>query len=187
VVKAQGQEKRAGGKKKSRTGEREPEAPTASDASPPKAGRKREEKAARRAAKKAAKKAAKASAKSPIRSVSIEIRGSGEAPRASFDPVERALVIAIPERAQGAPGPVGRPGPRGEPGKAGPPGAQGPQGPHGPQGIQGPAGPPGERGPGIDLGTAPDDGRSRGLYVNAEGRLCFRAGSEHFLVALERI
>ena len=154
-------------------------APTASGAAASKAARKQRQKAARKAAKKIAK--------SPIRSVSIESLGPGQPPRASFDPVERVLELAIPEGADGAPGPAGRLGPRGESGRPGPPGRQGPQGPHGPQGIQGPPGPPGERGAGIDFSDAPSDNKKRELYIDGEGRLCLRVGKDHFLVTLEQI
>jgi len=63
-------------------------------------------------------------------------------------------------------------------------GPQGPQGPHGPQGMQGPSGPAGEPGLGLDLSRAPQDGKKRALYVDSEGRLCYRAGDEHFVVTL---
>jgi len=157
-------------KKHRRTGTAEAGARAESEVTLAKADRKRQEKAARKAAKRLAK--------SPIRSVAVEALGAGEAPRASFDPEERALVLALPAGVAGEPGPVGRPGPRGEAGRAGP------QGPHGPQGIQGPPGPPGERGIGVDLSRAPNDRQERGLYVDEEGRLCFRAGKDHFVVAL---
>jgi hypothetical protein len=181
-VKANKHKKGSPNRKKHRQEDEAAEA-TGSDESTSKAERKRQEKAARKAARKAAKKAAK----SPIRSVTVERLGAGQPPRASFDPVDRVLELAIPEGAEGSPGPAGRPGPRGEAGQAGRPGGQGPQGPHGPQGIQGPAGAPGERGAGIDFSHAPNDGQRRDLYVNGEGRLCFRVGSQHFLVVLERI
>jgi len=153
----------------------EEEASRGTEVGPSKAERKRWEKEAR--------KAAKSAAKAPIRSVSVKSLGAAEPPRASYDPVERTLELGIPRGEQGPPGPPGRPGPRGEAGRAG---AQGPQGPHGPQGIQGPAGPPGERGAGIDLSRAPNDGQRRALYVDAEGRLCFRAGRERYRVVLEK-
>jgi hypothetical protein len=145
-----------------------------------KAERKRREKAAKRAAKEAAR--------SPIHAVTIDALGSGEAPLASFDPVERVLKLALPEGPKGPPGPSGpggRVGPRGPAGPAGKPGAQGPQGPHGPQGTQGPLGPPGEPGAGLDFGYAPSDGKSRELYIDADGRLCFREGNHHFRVVME--
>jgi hypothetical protein len=138
-------------------------------------------KAEKKAAKKAAKRAAKKAAKSPILAVTVSMVGDEEEPGAAFDPAERTLALHLPAGDAGAPGPAGKPGPRGE---AGPRGPQGPQGPHGPQGIQGPPGPPGETGVGIDLGRAPQDGRKRSLYVDSEGRLCYRAGNEHFLVTL---
>jgi Collagen triple helix repeat (20 copies) len=154
---------------------------TGSDPERSKAERKRLEKAARKAAKDAAK--------APIRSVSVESTEPGEPPRVSFDPIERSLELLIPPAEQGPPGPQGQPGPRGEsgaPGPRGPQGPQGPQGPHGPQGIQGPAGPAGERGAGMDFSAAPNDGQRRELYVDSEGRLCFRSGREHFRVVLEK-
>ena len=175
--------KKEGRSKKTRREEGAEAAGTGSDKAISKAERKRQEKAAGKAARKAAKRAAKA----PIRSVSVESIGAGQPPRASFDPVQRVLELGIPEGEQGPPGPPGRPGPRGEAGPAGRAGAQGPQGPHGPQGTQGPAGSPGERGAGVDFSRAPNDGQRRELYVDGDGRLCFRVGSEHFRVVLERM
>jgi hypothetical protein len=175
VVKAREQKKR----KSSRTGATEAESREGKSEADSKAERKRRDKEAKKAAKRAAK--------SPIRSVSIEGLAPGEPPRVSFDPLERGLELAIPEGAQGAPGPAGRPGPRGESGRTGPSGPPGPQGPHGPQGIQGPPGPSGERGAGINFSDAPNDSLKRELYIDGEGRLCFRAGKKQFLVALELI
>ena len=147
-------------------------------------------KAERKRLKKAAKRAAKEVARSPIQSVTIETLGASEAARISFDPVERVLALALPDGPKGPPGPpgpAGRLGPRGAAGPPGKPGAQGPQGPHGPQGTQGPPGPPGEPGTGIDFGYAPNDGQSRELFVDGDGRLCFRVGNRHFRVVLEPI
>lgn len=151
-------------------------------AAPSKADRKRQ-----KAEQKAAKKAAKQAAKSPIQSVSMERVAAGEPPGATFDPVIRSLTLALPQSSAGAPGPAGRQGARGETGPVGPrgpQGPQGPQGPHGPQGVQGPAGPPGQVGGGLDLSGAPQDGRKRALYVDDEGRLCFRSGQDHFVVVV---
>jgi hypothetical protein len=39
----------------------------------------------------------------------------------------------------------------------------------------------------MDFSRAPRDGQRRELYVDGEGRLCFRAGSEQFRVVLERM
>jgi hypothetical protein len=94
---------------------------------------------------------------------------------ASYDPSSRTLRLVLPRGAAGPPGPAGRTGPKGDGGP------QGLQGPHGPQGVQGPPGPPSR---GIDLSQAPDDGRERSLYLDAEGRLCYRVGHEHFFVHL---
>ena len=155
--------------------------PTGSDPEAAKTERKR--------LKKAARKAAKSAAKAPIRSVLVESVAPGESPRVSYDPIERSLELLIPRAEQGLPGPQGQTGPRGEsgqPGPRGPQGSQGPQGPQGPQGIQGPAGPPGERGAGLDSSLAPSDSQRRELYVDSEGRLCFRSGRDHFRVVLER-
>lgn len=138
--------------------------------------------------KKASKRAAKEAARAPIRSVEIELLGPNAVPRGSFDAAERTLLLALPEGPKGSPGPAGpagRVGLRGAPGPAGKPGAQGPQGPHGPQGTQGPGGPPGEPGAGLDFNEAPNDGQRRELYVDAEGRLCFRAGQQLFRVGVE--
>ena len=176
------------GKKKPRGGEKknvraeEPLGEAASEGAVSKGERKRQLKAAKRAAKEAAR--------APIHAVAIETLGPGETPLASFDPVERVLTLALPEGPKGPagpPGPVGRVGPRGVPGPAGKPGAQGPQGPHGPQGTQGPVGPPGEPGAGLDFGYGPSDGQSRGLYIDGDGRLCFREGTRHFRVVMEPI
>jgi hypothetical protein len=122
-----------------------------------------------RRADKAARKAAKKAAKSPITSVHVSLIEAGKTPRASYDDESRALELTLP---------AAGPGPRGEAGPAGP---QGPQGPHGAQGIQGPRGEPGF---GLDLRHAPRDNQERELYVDAEGRLCFRAGARHFLVTM---
>jgi hypothetical protein len=149
-----------------------------------KGGEKRS-KADRKAAKKADRKAAQKAAKSPIQSVVVETLGAGQLPRADFDPGARVLKLAIPRGTEGPAGPMGKPGPKGEPGPPGKPGPQGFQGPHGPQGIQGPEGPPGERGAGIDFSRAPNDGQARELYVDGEGRLCYRVGKQQYRVALE--
>ena len=144
----------------------------------------------RKRLKKAAKRAAKEAARSPIQSVTIETLAASEAARVSFDPVERVLALELPDAPKGPPGPpgpAGRVGPRGAAGPPGKPGAQGPQGPHGPQGTLGPPGPPGEPGTGIDFGYAPNDGQSRELFVDGDGRLCFRVGNRHFRVLLEPV
>jgi hypothetical protein len=167
-----------GDKKKTLRAE-EPLSDAASEAAVPKAERKRREKEAKRAAKEAAR--------SPIHAATIETLGPGEAPLASFDPVARVLKLAFPEGPKGPPGPsgpIGRVGPRGVAGLAGRPGAQGP---HGPQGTQGPVGPPGEQGAGLDFSNAPSDGQSRELYIDGDGRLCFREGRRHFRVVMEPI
>jgi hypothetical protein len=169
-------------KKKKDVRAEDPLGEAASEGAVSKAERKRLEKAAKRAAKEVAR--------SPIHSVTIEMLGPGEAPLASFNPVERVLKLALPAGPKGPPGPpgpVGRVGPRGVAGPAGRPGAQGPQGPHGPQGTQGPLGPPGEPGTGLDFSYAPSDGQSRELYIDGDGRLCFREGNRHFRVAMEPI
>jgi len=57
----------------------------------------------------------------------------------------------------------------------------------GPQGIQGPEGPRGEPGAGIDFSRAPSDGQTRGIYIDVEGRLCFRVGRQDYRVVLEPI
>jgi hypothetical protein len=155
-----------------------PAAAAVADEPSTKAERKRQEKALRKAAKEAARKAAK----SPIRAVRVVSVGGGQPAAGGFDPVERVLELSLP---RGEAGPPGKTGPRGERGEPGGPGLQGPQGPHGPQGIQGPPGPPGERGIGIDFGHAPNDGQTRELYVDFDGRLCFRVGNQHFRVALD--
>jgi hypothetical protein len=136
---------------------------------------------------KAERKAAKKAAKSPIRSVTVESLEPGRSPQVSYEPVERILRLAMPRGALGPSGPAGKTGPKGEPGPPGRPGLQGPQGPQGPQGIQGPEGPPGERGVGIDFSRAPSDGQARELYVDFDGRLCFRIGSRHYRVVLEPV
>jgi hypothetical protein len=123
----------------------------------------------RRRAKKEAKKAAKRAADAPISAVRVTVHEVGEAARASYDAVSRVLKLSVP---------VGETGPRGE---AGPVGPQGPQGPQGAQGIQGPRGEPGA---GLDLRRAPKDQQDREIYVDAEGRLCYRAGSRHFVLSL---
>jgi hypothetical protein len=138
----------------------------------PEADNKALSKDERRRLEKSAKKAAKRAAKSPVTSISVVTLEAGEAARASFEPHTRALELGLPAGARGG---------RGERGPAGPQGAQGPQGPHGPQGIQGPRG---DSGVGIDLREAPKDHQERELYVDGEGRLCFRAGSQHFAVML---
>jgi hypothetical protein len=122
-----------------------------------------------KAAKKAAKKAEKAAAKSPIALVRVVALEPNETARATYDPLSRVLELMISS---------GAPGPRGE---RGPAGHEGPQGPQGPQGIQGPRG---DAGLGLDFRRAPKDGRDRELYVDEEGRLSFRAGTRHYLVAL---
>jgi hypothetical protein len=131
-----------------------------------------------KAARKAAKRAAKLSAKSPIATVAVADGQGRDAPAAAYDPVTRTLSLTLPRGPVGPPGAAGRPGARGE---RGAPGPQGPQGPHGPQGVQGPSGPPGA---GLDLSLAPEDARARSLYVDGEGRLCYRAGRDHFVVSL---
>ncbi len=171
---------REGKKKKKDLRAEEPSGEAASEGAVSKAERKRLEKAAKRAAKEAAR--------SPIRAVTFETLRPDESPRASFDPVERVLTLALPEGPKGQPGPsgpAGRVGPRGAAGPPGKPGVQGPQGPHGPQGTQGPAGPPGEPGVGLDFGYAPSDGKSRELYIDGDGRLCFREGTRHFHIVME--
>jgi hypothetical protein len=145
-------------------------------------------KAERKRLEKEVKRAAKAEARSPIRAVTIEVLGPGGDAAATFDPMERVLKLALPEGPKGPAGPsgpAGRVGPRGAAGPAGKPGAQGPQGPHGPQGTQGPVGPPGDPGAGLDLAGAPSDGKVRELYVDEDGRLCFREGNRSFRVVLE--
>ena len=134
-----------------------------------------------RAGRKAAKKAAKLAKKAAIQSVETITGDSGARAAAEYDPSSRTLRLVLPRGATGPAGPVGRPGPRGGRGPQGEQGPQGPQGPHGPQGVQGPTGP---RGAGIDHSLATDDGRERAIYVDAEGRLCYRVGREHFLIAL---
>ena len=152
-----------------------------------KAGRKAEKRAAQKssggeksgdpasdkAARKAAKKARKLAAKAPIAAVEVVTVDSDLPAAATFDPSTKTLKLVLPRGEAGAAGPVGRPGPRGE---------AGPQGPHGPQGIQGPAA--GPEGIGLDLSSAPEDGQRRSLYVDAEGKLCFRVGREQFLIAV---
>src|SRR5262249_54366845 len=131
-----------------------------------------------KAARKAAKRAAKLAAKSPIAMVAVANGQDRDAAVADYDPVSRTLSLTLPRGPAGPSGAAGGPGARGE---RGAPGPQGPQGPHGPQGVQGPSGPPGA---GLDLSLAPDDARSRSLYVDEEGRLCYRAGKDHFVVSL---
>jgi len=134
-----------------------------------------------RLSKKEAKRAAKLAAKAAIGRVVVAEADGRASCAADYDPLTRTLSLSLPRGANGPPGPAGpagRPGARGERGAAGP---QGPQGPHGPQGIQGPAGLPGA---GLDLTLAPEDGRQRTLYVDEEGRLCYRVGSNHFVVAV---
>lgn len=128
-----------------------------------------------KAARKAAKKARKLAAKAPIAEVEILVLDSHVPPAAAYDIATRTLKLGIPRGAPGAQGPVGRPGP---PGERGP---QGPQGPHGPQGTQGP---PGPESVGVDLSLAPADGQRREIFVDADGRLCYRVGREQFLIAL---
>jgi hypothetical protein len=176
--------KARGSKKGGRT--LEPPGEGSSSRAVSKAERKRLEKAA----KKAAKEAAKEAARSPIRSVQLEMRGPDEAPQASFEPVQRVLTLGIPAGPKGPSGPTGPPGrvgPRGTPGAPGKPGGIGPQGPHGPQGTQGPLGPSGDQGTGLDFSYAPTDGQSRELYIDGDGRLCFRVGNQHYRVLLEPI
>src|SRR5262249_40203190 len=134
--------------------------------------------AERKRREKELRKAAKRQSKLPIRSVSVSGLPAGEDPGVSFDAAAGALLLQIPGGAKGEPGPSGRQGVRGDVGR------QGPQGPQGAQGIQGP---PGERGIGLDLNGAPNDGKERALYVDGQGRLCFRAGADHFVVALTQI
>jgi hypothetical protein len=127
---------------------------------------RRAEKKAKKAAEKEAKKADKVAAKAAIASVRVEPLEPSKKPSASFDPAVRVLTLSLPMPAAG---------PRGE---TGPQGAQGPQGP---QGIQGPRG---ETGPGLDLRRGPKDHVERELYVDGEGRLCFRAGTHNFVVSV---
>jgi hypothetical protein len=42
----------------------------------------------------------------------------------------------------------------------------------------------GEQGAGIDFSLAPQDGVERTLYLDREGRLCYREGDRHFLVSV---
>jgi hypothetical protein len=123
-----------------------------------------------RAARKAAKKGEKLAKKAAIRFVDIVTVGADATASGRYDPSTRSLELALPC------GSAGRPGPRGQPGPKGP---QGPQGPHGPQGIQGPTGP---QGLGIDIALAPDDGLDRSIYVDGEGKLCYRVGTDHFVI-----
>lgn len=129
-----------------------------------------------RAARKAAKKAEKLAAKAAIYVVEVAAVAPDAPAAAQYDSLTRALKLTVPRGATGAPGAIGRPGPRGEPGP------RGPQGPQGPQGILGPGGPAGF---GLDLSLAPDDGMERSLYIDGEGRLCYRAGRDHFIIELE--
>jgi hypothetical protein len=117
----------------------------------------------------------------------------GKTPTATFDPATGLLDLGIPSGApgaQGPPGPRGESGPRGEQGLRGErghdgaPGVQGPQGPQGPQGVQGLPGPKGDPGQGLDLSLGPEDGMHRALYVDRQGRLCYREGDRHYVVTL---
>jgi hypothetical protein len=126
-----------------------------------------------KAARKAAKKARKLAKKAPVAEVEIVTLDPQLPAAVAYDASNRMLKLALPRGAAGVPGPAGRPGPRGERGP------QGPQGPHGPQGIQGPAGPAGV---GIDLSLVPEDGRQRSIYVDADGKLCYRVGREQFVI-----
>lgn len=131
-----------------------------------------------KAIRKAAKKAAKLAAKAPISAVVVTIVGPHDQAGAVYDPATRKLKLVLP----GSPtGPAGRPGPPGARGEPGPRGQQGTQGPHGPQGIQGPVGP---QGVGVDVSLAPDDGQLRSIYVDGEGKLCYRVGKQNFVVSL---
>jgi hypothetical protein len=40
---------------------------------------------------------------------------------------------------------------------------------------------------GIDFANAPSDGQTRELYIDFEGRLCFRVGNRHFRVVMEAL
>ena len=42
----------------------------------------------------------------------------------------------------------------------------------------------GAPGAGIDLSQAPADGKERAIYVDFNGRLCYREGSVHYLITL---
>ena len=160
-----GRKKPHGDRKRKDVRAEEPVGEAPSESALSKAERKHREKAAKRAAKEALR--------SPIRAVTIEALGSGEAPLVSFDPVERVLRLGLPE------------GPKGPPGPSGPVGRVGPRGAAGPAGKPGTQGPPGEPGAGLDFSYSPSDGKSRELYIDADGRLCFREGNHHFRVALE--
>jgi hypothetical protein len=125
-----------------------------------------------------AKQGKKKPAVSPISSVTVKSLGAGATATAEYDPVTGVLALGIPQGKQGPPGPAGTPGPRGEPG------FQGPQGLRGEFGLRGETGQKGEPGKGIDFSLAPQDGVERTLYLDREGRLCFREGDRHFLISV---
>jgi hypothetical protein len=142
----------------------------------------------RKRLQKAARKAKKEAARSPIRTVVVDVGPVGDTPRASYDALNRVLAMrfpAPPKGPLGPRGPAGRTGPRGAQGPTGNVGLQGPMGPPGPAGPAGQMGPSGEQGQGIDFSYAPADGQSRELYIDGDGRLCFRVGNQHFRVVLE--
>lgn len=79
------------------------------------------------------------------------------------------LLLKLPLKKEGPPGPMGPQGPTGPPGPSGPPGPPGPTGPSGPPG---PTGPPGKQGP-----TGPPCPK---IHKRKLGGLVRNSGFEHY-------
>jgi hypothetical protein len=135
----------------------------------------------------------KAKRKGGISSVTVELLGPGEAPRAAL--IDGVLTVAFPrgekgERGERGPvGPAGERGPTGEQGHAGmqgPVGPQGPQGAHGEPGQRGEKGERGPVGPGVRYtpGTHQD---SFWLQIAADGTLQYVKNGTTFVVQLAAI
>ena len=132
----------------------------------------------------------------PVTLVAVKALAAGEPAAAAYSAVTGVLELGIPQGKEGRAGLIGKPGPKGEPGPQGPQGprgepgargetgARGEPGREGPQGTQGTPGPRGEPGIGIDYSLAPEDGFMRALYIDRDGRLCYREGDRHFLISV---
>lgn len=132
-------------------------------------------------------------AKEPVISeVNVFTVSHGEKAEASFDPESHVLELRIPEGKIGPQGTIGPKGEQGPQGAQGLQGARGPMGPKGesgrngepgPQGPQGPQGIKGDSGIGIDF-SAIKDSMERKIFVDAEGKLCYKEGDKVFLISL---